>query len=515
MLNKFKTEWKKWEPKLRLMALTAVVACGTLASPTFGQEQKAQNFASDLSSEATQQRISHRANDETLQAFLSTTSDSRLRSLFMEVSNLIDQRHVDPNSYQDRTKHAMIHIAEALQNPEFLRANNIRADKETLKRAQDELRKMADRVNARNANEAAQAMSWTMFNLAGGVGIDPTVMGLEFIQGNVDSLDKYSAFKPNAQASRPRVDLKSREEIVGIGVEMKTHDEGAIVVRPVQGSPAEKAGVMRGDVISSINGTTAKSRSLQEIAQMIAGPAGTPVLLKVLRDNHTEMIHVTRGKLVLESVSEARIIDEEGTGYIRIDQFAHDTAKQLDAALWKLHNAGMKTLVLDLRGNPGGLLDVCIEMCDKFLPHGTIVSTRGRNYGDNTSESAQFAKTWKVPMVVLVDEGSASASEIFAAAMQDNKRAIIVGRTSYGKGTVQTHLPLRTVSGNLKLTTAKFYSPSGREMAGSGVTPDIVIEKQESISAIDADIAKAVDLIKNGDPQKIVNRLLNKSLPTS
>ncbi|MCA8988590.1 MAG: S41 family peptidase [Planctomycetaceae bacterium] len=516
MFNKFKTNWKKWQPNLKLMALSTLLVCGVMTTGTMAQEKKAQNFAADLSPKAVQQRISYRTNDGKLRQFLSSTNDSQLRSLFLEISNLIDERHVDPNNYQERTKHALNHIAAALENPEFLAANNVKADRETLARAQAELRRMADEANARNAMEAAQAMSWSMYQLAGGVGINPTTIGMEFIQGNIDSLDKYSAFNPDVQASAPRADLKSREELVGIGVEMKQHEQGAVVVRPVQGSPAEQAGVKRGDVIRSINGTTTENKSLKEIADLISGPQGSPVLLQILREEQVQMIHVTRGKLVLESVSEARILEgTNGTGYIRIDQFADQTANQLEAALWKLHNAGMKDLIIDLRGNPGGLLNICIEMCDKFLPQGTIVSTKGRNYSDNTSSAAKFSKTWKVPMVVLVDEGSASASEIFAAAMQDHGRAIIVGRRSYGKGTVQTHLPLRTVAGNLKLTTAKFYSPNGREMAGAGVTPDVVVEKPETFSVIDTDIAKALELISKGQAQDFVNQMTKKRLPTS
>ncbi|MCG6154245.1 S41 family peptidase [Rubinisphaera margarita] len=514
MLNKFKTNWKKWEPKLRLMALSAVLAVGGMTSTGLAGEL-GKNYVADLSPEATQQRISYRVNDSKLQTFLRTTSDSQLRNLFMEVSNLIDERHVDPNTYEVRTRHALNHIAAALENPTFLKANNVKASEETLVRARAELRRMADETNVRTANEAAQAMSWSMYQLAGGIGINPTAVGMEFINGNIDSLDKYSAFNPNVQVSAPRADLKSREELVGIGVEMKQHDQGAVVVRPVQGSPAEKAGVQRGDIIRSINGEATESKSLQDIAGLIAGPAGTPVLLNVLRGERTEMIHVVRGKLVLESVSEARMLDEAGTGYIRIDQFADETAKQLDAALWKLHNAGMKNLVLDLRGNPGGLLNICVEMCDKFLPQGTIVQTKGRNYSDNTQQGAKFAQTWKVPLVVLVDENSASASEIFAAAIQDNGRGVIVGRQSYGKGTVQTHLPLRTVSGNLKLTTAKFFSPNGREMSGAGVTPDVIVEKTEVITSQDADIEKALELINSGKPQSIVNQINNKRLPNS
>ena len=147
----------------------------------------------------------------------------------------------------------------------------------------------------------------------------------------------------------------------------------------------------------------------------------------------------------------------------------------MDAALYKLNDQGMQSLILDLRGNPGGLLTTAIELSDRFLPSGTIVSTRGRTQADNSQETATYAHTWKVPLVVLVDHDSASAAEIFAAAIQENRRGVIVGETSYGKGTVQTLFPLESVSGALRLTTAKFYSPDGREMAGVGVTPDVKV----------------------------------------
>lgn len=512
MFNKFKNNWNVWKTALKTMALTTAVALGGLNTMANAGE----NHTADLSPEAVQQRISYRAGDENLRRFLSSTSDTQLRSLFLEVSRLVDSRHVQPNNYQDRTRHALNHIAEALDNPAWLRSHGVRANQETLDRAKQELRRMANNSSVKSAQEAAQMMSWTMYQLAGGVGISPAAMGMEFIQGNIDSLDKYSAFTPQVQAAGPRADLRSREELVGIGVEMKKHDRGAFVVRPVQGSPAEKAGVERGDIILSINGTKTEGQDLNDIAGMIAGPSGTPVLLNVLRDGKEKVIHVVRGKLVLESVSEVRMLDSTtGTGYIRIDQFADQTAKQLEAALFKLHNQGMKALILDFRGNPGGLLNVCVEMVDMFLPQGTIVTTQGRNRGDNMAEAAKFSKTWRVPLVVLIDEHSASASEIFAAAIQDNKRGVVVGRKSYGKGTVQSHLPLQTVSGNLKLTTAKFFSPNGRAIAGQGVTPDVVVENKAEFTAVDADIQKALELINNGQPQQVVHELTTRTLPNA
>jgi carboxyl-terminal processing protease len=183
-----------------------------------------------------------------------------------------------------------------------------------------------------------------------------------------------------------------------------------------------------------------------------------------------------RQRIVLQSVSEARMEDSSrGIAYIKLEQFTESTINEIDSALMNLHQQGMQSLILDLRGNPGGLLTTAISLSDRFLPGGTIVSTRGRTAEDNTVELAHYPNTWKVPLIVLIDHNSASASEIFAAAIQENQRGLIIGEKSYGKGTVQTLFPLQTVSAALRLTTARFYSPDGREMAGEGVTPDIKV----------------------------------------
>jgi carboxyl-terminal processing protease len=197
------------------------------------------------------------------------------------------------------------------------------------------------------------------------------------------------------------------------------------------------------------------------------------------------------------------------TGYLRLKQFSESSKEDLEQAMWSLYNGGMRNLVLDLRGNPGGLLTEAVEVSDLFLPKGRIVATKGRNASDNTDERATFAKTWGIPLIVLVDANSASASEIFAAAIQDNGRGVIVGRKTYGKGTVQTHFPLQTVAGELKLTTAKFYSPSGREMAGAGVTPDVSVPSNGSAFAgslsQDPDVSAALQSIQNGTAARMAN----------
>jgi carboxyl-terminal processing protease len=210
---------------------------------------------------------------------------------------------------------------------------------------------------------------------------------------------------------------------------------------------------------------------------LIGGPEGSVVQLEVERPSgRMAQMSLPRRSVAVRSVSDVQLIDpSSGVGYMKLDTFAASSAAELEQALWALQQQGMRSLVLDLRGDPGGLLTTAVEVADLFLPQGTIVSTRGRHASDNTSQAASRDQTWKVPLVVLVDENSASASEILAAAIQENGRGIVVGRRTYGKGTVQTLFPLQSVSAGLRLTTAKFYSPTGREMSGAGVEPDIPV----------------------------------------
>ena len=241
--------------------------------------------------------------------------------------------------------------------------------------------------------------------------------------------------------------------------------------------------------------------NIAQIADRITGPQGSAIRLQIERDGRAYNAALTRTRVAIESVSEARIIDQlDGVGYIRLEKFASNSEKEVDTALWNLHQQGMKSLVLDLRGNPGGLLTTAISLCDKFLPCGNIVSTRGRLQSDSSSASANRSKTWRIPLVVLIDNNSASASEIFAAAIQENGRGVVVGRRSYGKGTVQTHFPLRSVKGNLKLTTAHFYSPTGRKMSGQGVIPDVAVSRVHERSATSqdrVDLSRAIEIAQS------------------
>jgi len=202
-------------------------------------------------------------------------------------------------------------------------------------------------------------------------------------------------------------------------------------------------------------------------------------------------------------VHDVRILDGTEVGYFSLSRFSQNSPAEVDKALELLHRQGMKSLVVDIRGNPGGLLNTCVEICDRFLPCGTIVSTRGRLTSDDMVLKATYGKTWRVPIVVMIDGDSASASEIFAAAIRENRRGLVVGSRSYGKGTVQTHFPLTSVRGDLRLTTAEFYSPAGFRMAGFGVTPDIEVQTGDGSDEHDSVLAEAARIAQGSEVQEL------------
>ena len=382
---------------------------------------------------------------------------------------------------------------------------------------QEQLRTLARRP-ARDSREAVGQMQQAASLVSRSLNVPEGMVAMEFLHSTIDSLDRFSAIVPRqtAMSDVPAVTQTANvdgrtagleENITGVGVEMKVDPRGAVVLGVVDGGPAAEAGVQKGDVITAVDGRDVSGMSLNEIATLVGGRSGSSVRFTLDRDGRTGTLGMTRRSIYVSSVANVQMIDPAGkTGYARLKQFSANSAKDLENAMWKLHRQGMQSFVLDLRGNPGGLLTSAIDISNLYLPSGAIVSTRGRNADDNTQENASYTKTWKTPLVILIDDGSASASEILAAAIQDNERGVVVGRRSYGKGTVQTHFPLRTVSGNFKLTTAKFYSPNGREMAGAGVAPDVTVPGETDFGASaqkDRDVVAAMNVLVDGRPQSL------------
>ncbi len=297
----------------------------------------------------------------------------------------------------------------------------------------------------------------------------------EAVKGMVSSLDPHSAYLTPEEYKDLQVETKG--SFSGVGIEITMRDGVLTVVSPIEGTPAYKAGVHAGDRIIKIDGKLTKGMSLMDAVKAIRGQRGSKVVLTMLREGAGKLLDlsITRDLIPLRSVRFFLL--EDGYGYVRISNFQEDTTEHLIKALNTLQSQKipLKGLVLDLRNDPGGLLQEAISVADQFLTSGVIVSTKGRLPSQDMVFKAtpnQTAGTY--PIICLINNGSASASEIVAGALQDHNRAVILGTMSFGKGSVQTIIPLED-KGALRLTTARYYTPSGRAIQAKGIEPDVVV----------------------------------------
>ncbi len=296
------------------------------------------------------------------------------------------------------------------------------------------------------------------------------------IKGTLRGLDPHSSFLDPEMYREMQVETTG--SFGGLGIEITLRDDILTVVAPIDGTPAFRAGIQSGDRIVKIEGLSTKDMQLTDAVKRMRGKPGTKITVTIVREGWTEPkdFEIVREQIQVQSVRNQEI--EPGIEYIRLRQFQERTASDLEAALEKFtKNGKIQGLVLDLRNNPGGLLTSAVEVAERFLEPGQlVVYTEGRVRNQNMRFQANARKIYSgFPIVVLVNQGSASAAEIVAGALQDWGRGIVLGTTTFGKGSVQTIIPLSDGSG-LRLTTAKYYTPKGRSIHGKGVTPDIIVE---------------------------------------
>ena len=318
------------------------------------------------------------------------------------------------------------------------------------------------------------------------------------IQGMVSSLDPHSSFLPPEAFDDLQSETKG--EFGGIGIVITMRDSRLTVISPIEGTPAYKAGVQAQDIIIRVDGELTKGMMLWEAVKKMRGEPGTPVEISIFRKGESEILDLTLVRAVIPLDSVRSLTLKPGYGYLWITNFRENTTDEVVTALEKLENESdpLKGLILDLRDNPGGLLDQAVKVADVFLDAGTIVSIRGREGEAEDSYDAQPGDEAKgYPIVLLINGGSASASEIVAGALQDNHRALVLGTTSFGKGSVQTVRPLRDGYA-LKYTIARYYTPSGRSIQAEGIIPDLVVKRQlldeRAGDGFDANLIKEGDL---------------------
>jgi len=296
------------------------------------------------------------------------------------------------------------------------------------------------------------------------------------IQGMLSSLDPHSSYLN--QRSFRDMQTQTRGEFGGLGIEV-TQDGGYIkVISPIDETPAARAGVRPGDFITHLNGTSVQGLSLQEAVEQMRGQRGTQIKLTIRRQGTERPIELTLTRDVIRPQVVRFRLEDGNLGYVRVTSFNEQTEAGLRRAVQQLKQqaqGGLKGLVLDLRNNPGGLLDQAVQVTDDFLTQGEIVSTRARRQEDAQRWNARPGDIADgLPIVVLINGGSASASEIVAGALQDHRRAVVLGVKSFGKGSVQTVMPIPG-NGAIRLTTARYYTPSGRSIQGTGIEPDIEV----------------------------------------
>lgn len=457
--------------------------------------------------------IERRYTDRSFESSLLRLSQREALALLEEVLDKIRGNYVDPISSTSYIAHGTESLYLALANEKFLRVHLPQARTEDVQRMRKILRDEFWNKPVPHPSAAQQTVLEVCGIAANVLGLRPTPVVLEYVFGGCNALDDYSSFLTPDRLDDLYGNIEG--EFVGLGIEMKEDPgHGMLLVNVLPGSPAEAGGMAPGEHIVAIDGVNCRSLTADEAARLLRGASGSRVRLTIQgADSRIREGDFLRREVHVKSIPVATMLPGgDGIGYIQMTGFQKSSAEELDQALAKLHRSGMRALVWDVRGNPGGLLTAAVEVLDRFIPEGVLVSTRGRTADQNWSYSAHRSGTWTMPIVLLVDGDSASASEIVAGALRDHQRGTIVGRQTYGKWSVQSIFNVRGSTG-LRLTTAKFYSPRGHTLGKIGVKPDVIVEAtyqyitfyrsaDEVNPAADADLAKAVELLQKQFAQR-------------
>lgn len=420
--------------------------------------------------------VVRRYHDTSFQQTVEQISTSEALDLYTEILANIETHYVDGVDWKKLVRHGSASLEVALTEDAFL--DRLLADA-----APDAVAQFRQNVHTHvihrdvKSRYDLRSVAATVGSLAQQeIGLSPSAVVLEFACGSLSALDTYSRFLTAGQLDETFSSIEGN--LVGLGVELKADGDALRILSVIADGPAARAGLVAGDLITSVAGQATAEASPDAAADLLRGPEGSYVAITVVHaDGAVRDLQVQRQKVNVPCVENVRLVDpQSGIGYLRLTNFQKTTTREVEKALWDLHRAGMKALVIDVRGNPGGLLSAAVEVADRFLPTGRIVSTRGRSARENFDYAANRSNTWNLPLAVLIDNNSASASEIFAGAILDNNRGRLVGQRSYGKGSVQGIFRMQSAKCGLCLTTAKFYSPSGQGISDRGVHPDVQVE---------------------------------------
>ncbi len=395
--------------------------------------------------------------------------------LYAEVLGSLETHFVDRVVWSEVLRHGMASLETALADPTFIKQSLSAAKPDAIERFRLNVHLQVGGRNMSSRYDLRAIASYIAGLAQQEIGLAPTATVLEFTCGALMGLDPYSRFLTGNQLDETFSSIEGN--FVGLGVELKEENDRLLILGVIPGGPAAEAGIKSGESIVRVEQTSTVDTDPNVAADLLRGPESSFVSIQVLdAQGQPRDLSVQRRRVEVPCVDNIHLVDaQSGIGYLRLTNFQKTTSRDIEKALWDLHRQGMKSLIIDVRGNPGGLLSAAVEVADRFLQSGRIVTTRGRNTRENFDYSAHRSNTWAIPMAVLIDGDSASASEIFAGAIHDHRRGTLLGETSYGKGSVQGIFRLQAAKFGLCLTTAKFYSPSGQVISERGVTPDITV----------------------------------------
>jgi carboxyl-terminal processing protease len=412
--------------------------------------------------------VLRRCLDVTMLDNLKQASVQDVLELYSEVLARLEMSYVDPLEMTQLVRGGTAYLEVALTEPKFVEAFLSGQKPQMIEQFRTNIHRQ---TLARPITSRFEARS-----IEKQIGLNPTITVMQFVFGAVGLLDPYSSFLSSTELNE--VESQIEGNFVGLGIALKPHEVPLYVLSVIPNGPAMEAGLQPGDSILEIGSSRCVDVGAERAADLLRGPPQSHVRLLIAHQDGTTFERVVaRRRVDVPSIENAHLIDTTaGVAYLKITSFQKTTANELDEALWTLHRQGMQNLIIDLRGNPGGWLDAAVSVADRFIQEGGIVSTRGKNGIENQNYTASRSGTWQVPLILLIDHESASASEILAGAINDNRRGLLIGSTSYGKGSVQGLFHTKALSSGIRLTVSKFYSPVGAAISERGVQPNIPVE---------------------------------------
>jgi len=458
--------------------------------------------------------LERRYSDSSFIRTVQASETSAALTVYSEVLAKIQSYYVHTPNWAEVASFGLTSLEIALMDAEFREANLPSVSeaqiREVILQTRQELK--AAIVNTRH--DAYMVASQTANTIERQIGLPGQAAVYEFVCGAISALDPYSGFMSSSQYGESMSQIEGN--FVGLGVELRTTEDHLHIVSVIKGGSADTHGLTKDDLIVAVDGKSVKQLGSEKAADLLRGPESSFIELTVARNQNRQTMRLERRRIDIPSVEDVEIIDaESGVAYVRLTNFQKTTPRDFDQALWKLHRQGMRSLIVDVRGNPGGLLQASVDVADRFVNDGIIVSTRGRNPMEDYTHRANVASTWRMPLIVLIDQNSASASEIFAAAIRDHGRGVIVGEKSYGKGSVQGIFPLNISGGGVRLTTAKFYSPNGNAISEVGVSADVLVHEVARASEVSSNEPEdAAMRLGVREAKKLVTNAKNFRSPT-